>query len=112
MWTMIASLDVLVQALAPAFTKPSFVTHCEFFLGWILCLGKHRLCRVAASTQPQILRDQTRRHGLDVFGGLRLRQYIAVIENDRLRSDSHTPMVTVLNAHSRREQRHSDCREV
>jgi hypothetical protein len=67
MWTMIASLAEIVQALAPAFTEPSFVTHCEFFLGWILCLGKHRLCRVADSTQPQVLRDQARRHGLDVF---------------------------------------------
>jgi DDE superfamily endonuclease len=67
MWTMIASLEALVQALAPAFTEPSFVTHGEFLLGWVLCLGKHRLCRVADSIRPQALRDHGRRHGLDVY---------------------------------------------
>jgi hypothetical protein len=67
MWTMIPSLEAIVQALAPAFTEPSFVTHCQFLLGWVLCLGKHRLCRVADSTQPQTLRDHARRHGLDVY---------------------------------------------
>jgi Transposase DDE domain len=65
MWTMIASLEPLVQALAPAFTPASFATHCEFFLAWVLCLGKHRLCRVADTAQPQTLRDHSRRHGLD-----------------------------------------------
>jgi hypothetical protein len=65
MWTMIASLHPLVQALAPAFTGPSFDTHCRLLLGWVLCLGQHRLCRVADSAQPQTLRDHSRRHGLD-----------------------------------------------
>jgi hypothetical protein len=62
---MIASLQPFVQALAPAFTAPSFDTHCQLLLGWILCLGKHRLCRVADSAQPQTLRDHSQRHGLD-----------------------------------------------
>src|SRR5262249_46551725 len=61
----IASLQPLVQALAPAFTGPSFETHCRLLLGWLLCLGQHRLCRVADSAQPQALRDHHRRHGLD-----------------------------------------------
>jgi hypothetical protein len=65
MWAMIASLQPLVQALAPAFTGPSFDTHCRLLLGWMLCLGQHRLCRVADSAQPQTLRDHHRRHGLD-----------------------------------------------
>src|SRR6266851_10005560 len=65
MWAMIASLQPIVQALAPAFTGPSFDTHCRLLLGWVLCLGQHRLCRVADSAQPQTLRDHGRRHGLD-----------------------------------------------
>jgi hypothetical protein len=65
MWAMIASLQPLVQALAPAFTGPSLETHCRLLLGWILCLGQHRLCRVADSAQPQTLRDHRQRHGLD-----------------------------------------------
>jgi hypothetical protein len=51
--------------LAPAFTPASFATHCELFLAWVLCLGKHRLCRVADTAQPQTLRDHSQRHGLD-----------------------------------------------
>jgi hypothetical protein len=62
---MIASLEPLVQALAPAFTLPSFRTHCQLLLGWVLCLGHHRLCRVADTARPQELRDHSRRHGLD-----------------------------------------------
>jgi hypothetical protein len=62
---MIASLEPIVQALAPAFTPPSFRTHCQFCLAWVLCLGRHRLCRVADTAQPQALRDHAQRHGLD-----------------------------------------------
>jgi hypothetical protein len=65
MWPMIASLEPLVQALAPAFSEASFRTHCQLLLGWALCLGNHRLCRVADTAAPQGLRDHSRRHGLD-----------------------------------------------
>ena len=65
MWPMIPSLEVIVQACAPAFTLPSFHTHCQLVLGWVLCLGQHRLCRVADTAQPQTLRDHSQRHGLD-----------------------------------------------
>jgi hypothetical protein len=65
MWPMIPSLEVIVQACAPAFTLPSFHTHCQLVLGWLLCLGQHRLSRVADTTQPQHLRDHSQRHGLD-----------------------------------------------
>ena len=65
MTPMIPSLDAVVQVLAPAFSQPSFATHCQLLLGWILCLGRHRLCRVADCTQPQTLRDHSCRHGLD-----------------------------------------------
>jgi hypothetical protein len=65
MWPMIASLEPIVQALAPAFTLPSFHSHCQCVLGWLMCLGRHRLCRIADSAQPQALRDHAQRHGLD-----------------------------------------------
>ena len=65
MWAMIPSLDAVVQVLAPAFSQPSFCSYGQLFLGWILCLGQHRLCRVADSAQPQALRDHSQRHGLD-----------------------------------------------
>src|SRR5262245_13549560 len=65
MWPMIPSLEPIVQALAPAFTLPSFRTHCQLLLGWVLCLGHHRLCRVADTADPEHLRDHSRRHGLD-----------------------------------------------
>jgi hypothetical protein len=67
MWAMIASLEAIVQTLAPAFTPPTFATHCEFFLAWVLCLGKHRLCRVADTAHPEALRDHCQRHGLDTY---------------------------------------------
>ena len=67
MWAMIASLEPIVQVLAPAFTPASFTTHSQFFLAWILCLGKHRLGRVADNSQPQTLRDHSQRHGLDTY---------------------------------------------
>jgi hypothetical protein len=62
---MIASLEPFVQALAPAFTPASFATHSQLFLAWLLCLGRHRLCRVADTAHPEHLRDHSRRHGLD-----------------------------------------------
>jgi len=65
MWTMIASLEPFVQALAPAFTPASFATHSQLFLAWVLCLGKHRLGRVADTAHPEQLRDHSQRHGLD-----------------------------------------------
>ena len=67
MWAMIASLEPIVQALAPAFTPASFTTHGQFFLAWVLCLGRHRLGRVADNTRPQQLPDHSQRHGLDTY---------------------------------------------
>ena len=46
MWTMIPSLEVVVQALAPAFTNPSFCTQCQLLLGWLMCPGVHTAYRV------------------------------------------------------------------
>jgi DDE superfamily endonuclease len=67
MWTMIDTLQPLVDGLAPAFTQPSLVTACNFLLGWIMCLGQHTLRRVAHSAQPHVPPDHSQRHGLDGY---------------------------------------------
>ena len=65
MWRMIASLAPCVDYLAPAFTGPSFATSCQLLLAWVMCLGKHTLCRVGHTAQPQRIPDHSQRHGLD-----------------------------------------------
>jgi Transposase DDE domain len=67
MWAMILSLEPFVEELRPAFTLPSFRTACDFFLAWVLCLGKHTLRRVAETTHPDVVPDHSRRHGLDGY---------------------------------------------
>jgi len=67
MWTMIPSLRPLVDALRPAFTDPSFATGCQLLLAWVMCLGRHTLLRVGHNTQPDVLPDNSRRHGLDGY---------------------------------------------
>jgi hypothetical protein len=64
-WDMIPSLRCCVDALAPAFTQPSFATSCHLLLAWVMCLGKHSLLRVGENTRPQEPPDHSRRHGLD-----------------------------------------------
>jgi hypothetical protein len=67
MWTMILSLDPLVDELRPAFTQPSYGTSCELLLAWLLCLGKHTLRRTAENAHPDRVPDHSRRHGLDTY---------------------------------------------
>src|SRR5215813_14078378 len=67
MWHMIPSLEPFVQALAPAFTLPSFHTHCQLLLAWVQCLGQHTLQRVGATAHPELRPDYSQRHGLDPF---------------------------------------------
>jgi hypothetical protein len=67
MWTMITSLDPIVQELDPAFTQPSFATTCHLLLAWIMCLGRHTLRRTAENAHPDRAPDHSRRHGLDTF---------------------------------------------
>jgi DDE superfamily endonuclease len=64
-WTMLPSLEPIVEVLRPAFTHPSFVSGCELLLAWILCLGRHTLRRVGSTRNPKHVPDHTRRHGLD-----------------------------------------------
>ena len=67
MWSMIPSLGCCVDVLAPAFTQPSFATNCHFLLAWVMCLGKHNLCRVAHTCHPECTPDHSQRHGLDAY---------------------------------------------
>jgi DDE superfamily endonuclease/Archaeal putative transposase ISC1217 len=67
MWCMIDSLQTIVDDLSAAFTRPSFRTAYAFLLGWIMCLGKHTLGRVARSAQPHTSVDNSQRHGLDGY---------------------------------------------
>jgi len=67
MWTMIQSLSPIVEALAPGFTQPSSLVSCDLLLAWVMCLGKHRLQRVAETANPAIVPDHSQRHGLDKY---------------------------------------------
>jgi hypothetical protein len=67
MWSMIESFQSIVDELSAAFTRPSFNTACRLLVGWVMCLGKHTLGRVAQSAQPQTPPDHSQRHGLDGY---------------------------------------------
>jgi hypothetical protein len=64
---MIPSLQALVQALAPAFTDPSFVSHGQVLLGWLLCPGNPNLYRVGQALQANDPCCRAERHGLDRY---------------------------------------------
>jgi hypothetical protein len=67
MWTMIPSLDVLVQSLAVAFTQPSFQAQCQILLGWLMCLGSHSEYRVFETAQAEHEVSRAQRHPFDRF---------------------------------------------
>jgi hypothetical protein len=67
MWVMIESLAPIVEELKPVFTQPSFQTGAQLLLGWVMCLGKHTLRRVAHNTRPEIVPDYSQRHDLDSY---------------------------------------------
>src|SRR5215211_66416 len=67
MWVMIESLACTVDQLKPVFTQPSFHTCAQLLLAWVMCLGKHRLSRVARNAHPEEVPDNSRRHGLDGY---------------------------------------------
>ncbi len=67
MWMMIPSLASVVDPLAPVFTQPSFATSCQLLLGWVMCLGRHTLLRVAETTRPEETPDHSRRHDFDRY---------------------------------------------
>src|SRR5262245_49394257 len=67
MWNIIPSLYPIVDPLAPAFTQPSFRTACQLLLAWVMCLGRHKLFRVAESDSPHVLHNHAHRHGFDPY---------------------------------------------
>ena len=67
MWTMIPSMQLLVQGLAPAFTQPSFQTHRLALLGWLMCLGGRTAFRVFESAQPEQEVSRASRHPFDRY---------------------------------------------
>lgn len=67
MWHMIPSLDSIVQTLAPAFTDPSFATHCQLLLGWLMCPGTHTAYRVGQTIQADTKVSNAERHPFDRY---------------------------------------------
>ena len=67
MWTMILSLQPIVDELQPAFTQPSFGTACELLLAWVMCPAHHTLSHVAEAASPQAPPDHSRRHRFDGY---------------------------------------------
>jgi len=65
MWPMLPSLQVLLEEFKPVFTNPSYVTHCQLVLCWVMCLGPRHLMRVFLSSPRDDLHDYAQRHGLD-----------------------------------------------
>lgn len=67
LWTMITSLEPVVEALDGTFTRPSFTTACQPLLAWVMCLGQHTRRRAAQNAHPDRVPDHSRRHGLDTY---------------------------------------------
>src|ERR1700683_1322012 len=67
MWTNIETLRSFVEALGPAFTQPSYHTHCTLLLAWLMCLGRHRLLKVFQNANPQVVPDNSQRHDFDTY---------------------------------------------
>lgn len=67
MFTSIPSLDPVLQCLLPAFTEPSFQTHIEVLLGWVMCLGKRTEFGVFQTIQADTPISRKERHPFDRF---------------------------------------------
>ena len=65
MFALIPSLDVLLQCLLSAFTQPSFQTHCEIFLGWLMCLSRRPEFSVFQTIQADTPVNRKKRHPFD-----------------------------------------------
>ncbi len=67
MFTSIAVLEPILQCLLPAFTAPSFETHIEVLLGWVMCLGKRTEFGVFQAIQADMPVSRKERHPFDRF---------------------------------------------
>ena len=66
MFTVVPSLDVVLQGLFLVFTQPSLATHGEIFVGWLMCLGNRTEFRVFEAIGGQRVSRQ-QRHPFDRF---------------------------------------------
>jgi hypothetical protein len=66
-WPIIPSLDPLLQVMAIAFTEPSFQSHRDILLGWIMCIGKRTEYRVFQTIQAGSEVSRVQRHPFDRF---------------------------------------------
>ena len=67
MFTSIPSLDSVLQCLLPVFTQPSFQTHIEVLLGWVMCLGKRTEFGVFQTIHADTPISRKERHPFDRF---------------------------------------------
>jgi hypothetical protein len=67
MFTSIPSLDSVLQCLLPVFTQPSFQTHIEVLLGWVMCLGKRTEYGVFQTIHADTPISRKERHPFDRF---------------------------------------------
>jgi hypothetical protein len=67
MWIMLPCLHLIVHELSPAFSEPSFITHCEFMLGWVMTLGTRTEYRVAQSFHAEEEPSRAERHPFDRY---------------------------------------------
>lgn len=67
MFTSIPSLEVFLQCLSPAFTQPSFQTHVEILLGWVMCLGRRTEFGVFQAIWAGTPISRKERHPFDRF---------------------------------------------
>ena len=66
MWSVIPSLDLILQGLAVAFTEPSAETFREVFIGWVMCLGRRTEFRVFEAFEGKAV-CRNERHPFDRY---------------------------------------------
>ena len=64
MWSVVPSLEPILQGLLVVFTQPSFQTSCQIFLGWLMCLGHRTEFRVFEAFRGERV-ARNRRHPFD-----------------------------------------------
>jgi hypothetical protein len=67
MFTSIPSLDSVLQCLLPVFTQPSFQTHIEVLLGWVMCLSRRTEYGVFQTIYADTPISRKKRHPFDRF---------------------------------------------
>jgi len=83
MWSVIPSMEWLLQDLSVIFTDPSFQTQCQVLLGWLMCLGRHTEFRVFETIVADQPICRTRRHPFDRFYNFFQRSAWDIVELSR-----------------------------